>query len=57
MSKILIVDDEARILLLLRGLLQANGYEIASAKEGTEALELVRKDTFDLIISDRKSVV
>lgn len=52
MSKILIVDDEARILLLLQSLLKANGYETVTAKDGNTALELVKNDAFDLIITD-----
>jgi len=52
MAKILIVDDEARILLLLQSLLKANGYETVTAKDGLEALELINKTSFDLIISD-----
>lgn len=52
MTKILIVDDEARILLLLQSLLKANGYEAATAKDGLQALELLKRDTFDLVISD-----
>ncbi len=52
MAKILIVDDEARILLLLQSLLKANGYETATAKDGREALEIAKKDTFDLVITD-----
>ena len=52
MAKILIVDDEARILLLLQSLLKANGYETVTAKDGLEALEQIKKNTFDLIITD-----
>ena len=52
MAKILIVDDEARILMLLQSLLKANGYEAATAKDGLEALALIKKDTFDLVITD-----
>jgi DNA-binding NtrC family response regulator len=53
MSKILIVDDEARILLLLQSLLKANGHEAVTAKDGQSALDLVKKDeTFDLAITD-----
>jgi len=56
MSKILIVDDEARILLLLQSLLKANGYETVTAKDGNTALELVKNDAFDLIITDLRMV-
>jgi len=52
MAKILIVDDEARILMLLQSLLKTNGYESATAKDGEEALALLEKDTFDLVLSD-----
>lgn len=52
MSKILIVDDEARILLLLQSLLKANGYETVTAKDGNAALDLIKKDAFDLVITD-----
>jgi len=43
MTKILIVDDEARILLLLQSLLKANGFEAATARDGNQALELQKK--------------
>lgn len=52
MSKILIVDDEARILLLLQSLLKANGFETATAKDGSSALAAVKNGSFDLVISD-----
>lgn len=52
MTKILIVDDEVRILILLQSLLKANGYETATAKDGNEALELIRKGGISLVITD-----
>ena len=52
MTKILVVDDEARILLLLQSLLKANGFDAATAKDGLQALELLKRDAFDLVISD-----
>ena len=52
MSKVLLVDDEARILLLLKSLLQANGYAIETAKDGPTALEIVRKGGIDIVITD-----
>ena len=52
MTKILIVDDEARILLLLQSLLKANGYEAVTAKDGQQALDALKRETFDLVISD-----
>ena len=52
MVKLLIVDDEARILLLLQSLLKANGYEASTAKDGVQALELLKKEPFDVVITD-----
>jgi len=52
MTKILIVDDEARILLLLQSLLKANGYEAYTAKDGMQALDILKRETLDLVISD-----
>jgi DNA-binding NtrC family response regulator len=52
MCKILVVDDEARILLLLQSLLKANGYDASTAKDGIQALDLLKKETFDLVITD-----
>jgi len=52
MSRILIVDDEARILLLLQSLLKANGYDVVSAKDGLSALEVLRKEPCDVVITD-----
>ena len=53
MTKILIVDDEARILMLLQSLLKANNYEAHTAKSGVEALDQIKADeTFDIVVTD-----
>ena len=52
MSKILIVDDEPRILLLMQSLLKANGYTVATAKDGESARELVRAGDIDIAVTD-----
>jgi PAS domain S-box-containing protein len=51
-TKILIVDDEPKNLYLLQVLLTSNGYELSSASNGAEALELALHDKPDVIISD-----
>ena len=52
MAKILIVDDEARILMLLQSLLKANNYEAQTAKNGEEALEILKRDeSFDIVMA------
>ena len=52
MSKILIVDDEPRILLLMQSLLKANGYDIVTAGSGEKALEVVRGGGIDIAVTD-----
>ena len=52
MSRILIVDDEPRILLLKKGLLKANGYEVETAKDGAAALEIVKAGGVDIVVTD-----
>lgn len=51
-NKILIVDDEQHILELLEYNLVENGYEVTTVDNGTEALELAKKGTYDLILLD-----
>lgn len=51
-AKVLLVDDEARILLLLKSLLSANGYEVETANDGDSALEIVRQGRIDIVITD-----
>ena len=52
MAKILIVDDEVQLIEMLQIRLEANGYEIVSAKDGREGVEKVKSENPDLIILD-----
>src|SRR5919202_69892 len=54
MEKILIVDDERSMRELLELVLKREGYAVHTAENGTRALELVRQNVYDLIISDVK---
>src|SRR5215475_3365565 len=51
-AKILVVDDEKSILLLLKEALSQWGYQVTCASSATEALELLKNGLFDAIISD-----
>ncbi len=51
-KKILIADDEPDILEILQFNLQSEGYEIATAKNGNEAIEKAKSFLPDLIILD-----
>jgi DNA-binding response OmpR family regulator len=50
--RILVVDDDVSILELLDELLRTEGHEIQTALDGKEALAILQKFSFDLIISD-----
>ena len=52
MTHVLIVDDNAGNLYLLRMLLQGHGYSVDEARHGAEALVKARQQPPDLIISD-----
>ena len=51
-ASILIADDERRIRLAIRGCLEAEGYTIYEASDGTEALNQVLLHAPDLLILD-----
>ena len=50
--RILIVDDEDRIITFLKSKLKASGYEVLTASNGLEALEQARTHEPDLIVLD-----
>lgn len=50
--RILLVDDEPHILHYLRTTLEAWGHRVALASDGAAALEVLERETFDLVISD-----
>ena len=52
MTKILIVDDEPRILLLMKSLLKAHGFEVETAKDGPAALEIVKDGEIQIVVTD-----
>ena len=51
-EKILIVDDEPDTILILQDRLEMEGYEVATATDGHEALELIDQDLPDLVLLD-----
>jgi CheY-like chemotaxis protein len=53
MANILIVDDDVAIRDLIKEVLAAQGHVFAMASSGAEALALVAKTRFDLVILDR----
>jgi len=51
-GKILIVDDEKDILRALEFILSREGYSVSTATSGEEAIELLKKDEYDLVLTD-----
>ena len=52
MKKILIIDDEEIVTKSIKKLLVKNKFEVQTANSGHEALEMAKKEKFDLIIAD-----
>jgi len=52
--KILVVDDAGPVVILCVNVLQALGYGIRAANRGETAVELIRKEPFDLLLVDYK---
>ncbi len=50
--RILVVDDEESIREFLEIMLKKEGYEVTTAEDGQKGLDLTKKKSFDLIISD-----
>jgi DNA-binding NtrC family response regulator len=51
-ARVLIVDDEPGVLKLASVVLVLSGYEVATAANGEEALEIQNRQPADLVISD-----
>jgi DNA-binding NtrC family response regulator len=51
--RLLIVDDEEEVRVALRQVLDADGYEIVEAGDGSTALTLLQSQPFHVVISDQ----
>lgn len=54
MKKILIVDDQPGIRIVLQEVLKNEGYAIQTAGSGLEAVELLKNEDFDALLTDMK---
>ena len=52
MAKILVIDDDTDFVLVSRAILESEGYEVLEAANGSEALEMMRRDRPDLVLLD-----
>lgn len=51
-KKILIVDDEERVVQSIAGVLEDEGFRVASAKSGEEAVEIFQRESPDVTLLD-----
>ncbi|HFD32205.1 MAG TPA: response regulator [Gammaproteobacteria bacterium] len=49
---ILVVDDEQAMLSLTRNILEPNGYRVLTADDGEQALEIIKHENIDLLLTD-----
>lgn len=52
MARLLVTDDDPAIVGLMRAILEPEGFEVAEAHNGAEAVEAVERGEFDLLILD-----
>lgn len=52
MNKILVIEDNKNQLLLLTDRLKSEGYEVVMATNGLQGAELLKKESFDLLLVD-----
>ena len=51
-AKILLIDDDVLVLRTLARVLDTQGYETTAVNSGVKAIERVKKEDFDLVMSD-----
>ena len=53
-KKILVVDDEVMVRVVLRKILIKEGYKVLCARDGESAIKKIENETFDLVLLDLK---
>jgi DNA-binding NarL/FixJ family response regulator len=51
-NKLLLIDDDPNLILLVKDYLEFQGFEVLTAENGREALELLQEEQPDLIVCD-----
>lgn len=51
-GRVLVVDDEENVLITIEAILKMDGYEIDTALTGERALELIRQNEYDVVLTD-----
>jgi len=50
--RVLLVDDEVSLIEAIEKLLMGQGYQVSTATSGQEAIELCRRENFDILFLD-----
>ncbi|KPL17665.1 MAG: hypothetical protein AMJ92_11430 [candidate division Zixibacteria bacterium SM23_81] len=56
MAKILVVDDERKMCVILKGMLEEKGHHVTAIEDSHKARQLIDRQEFDLVITDLKMV-
>ena len=51
-NKIMIIDDEVAMCRILKQMLEGEGYEVHTSTDAQSALEAVKSDSFNLVMTD-----
>ncbi|NEP27122.1 response regulator, partial [Moorena sp. SIO3I6] len=51
-KKLLLIDDDPNLILLVKDYLEFRGYQVITAEHGKEALDILEQDIPDMIICD-----
>ncbi|BAU40869.1 Alkaline phosphatase synthesis transcriptional regulatory protein PhoP [Leptolyngbya sp. O-77] len=51
-KRLLLIDDDPNLILLVKDYLEFRGYEVITSENGQEALEVLQRETPDMIICD-----
>ena len=52
MARVILVDDEAPILMVLKNILESAGHTVLTFRDPVQAVELLKTEKFDVLISD-----
>ena len=50
--RVLVVDDEAAVLLTYRLILERQGYEVVACRTSVQAIEAIEQQRFDMVLCD-----
>ena len=51
-GKLLVVDDEESVAVTMGAILEMDGYDVTTSFSGADALRMLARDTFDLVLTD-----